>query len=390
MNLYHQVIEKTGIEEETTKRSRTIKKDSEGLLGVVEEEPKDFEKLIEYYRLLLTYPGTTEAANAFGKHLYTFLLGHVQEHLKGKTRLLIVPDGMLNFLPFETLVHKQGKYLVEDYTINYTQSLGVLELIGQRHYTQDRNPLLAFGGAVYNPRTYHTEMIPSKAMLEYLLNRADQAVEKHTSLPKMYASLGYGSWKNLPGTLREVKAIKQVIHGADIITGSTVSKSTIKELSIDGILAKYKVLHFATHGVAVPEIPELSALVLSQTPTLPTDGDDGYLHIHEIAELRLKADFVNLSACETGLGKVYSGEGVVGLTQAFLLAGANRLAVSLWQVSDNSTTDFMVTLYTIVAEEGLSYADAIAEVKRRFIKGEFGDQCRAPRYWAPFVYYGKN
>ena len=121
-----------------------------------------------------------------------------------------------------------------------------------------------------------------------------------------------------------------------------------------------------------------------------TPEEDGYLRIDEIVELKLEADFVNLSACETGLGKVYSGEGVVGLTQAFLLAGANSLSVSLWQVPDASTTDFMVALYKIVAEEGLSYADAIAEVKRRFIKGEFGEQWRAPRYWAPFVYYGKS
>ncbi|MCP4399865.1 MAG: CHAT domain-containing protein [bacterium] len=387
IDLYQQEIEKTVTDDGKKKRSRSVKKDKEGFPVISEEDAHDFEKIIEFYRQLLTNSNGAEPVGNLGKQLYNFLIGHVQEHLAGKTDLLIVPDGMLNFLPFETLVHAQDKYLVESYTISYAQSLAVLELIEQRSYGQERNPLLAFGGAVYNPRTYQAEHIENDAQLSYLQNRANRAMSRNLSLQEMYSTLGYGSWKNLPGTLREVKTIERVVNGADVITGSAVSKTTIEELSSDGILAKYKVLHFATHGVAVPEIPELSALVLSQKP--PGD-DDGYLYISEIAELTLRADFVNLSACETGLGKVYSGEGVVGLTQAFLLAGANRLSVSLWQVADDSTTDFMVALYKLVVEEELSYSAAIAEVRRRFIRGEFGEQWQAPRYWAPFVYYGKD
>jgi CHAT domain-containing protein len=137
----------------------------------------------------------------------------------------------------------------------------------------------------------------------------------------------------------------------------------------------------------VPEIPELSALVLSQredaTGSLP---EDGYLRMQEISLLDLEADFVNLSACETGLGRIYGGEGVVGLTQSFLVAGANGLSVSLWQVSDASTMEFMIGLYRLVEKEGLSYDRAMTEMKRRFISGgRYSD----PFYWAPFVYYGK-
>ena len=101
----------------------------------------------------------------------------------------------------------------------------------------------------------------------------------------------------------------------------------------------YKVIHFATHGMVVPEVPELSALVLSQNKTDSTE--DNYLRADEISQLKLNADFVALSACETGLGKNYKGDGVVGLTQSFMIAGANSLAVSLWQVADESTSIFM-------------------------------------------------
>jgi CHAT domain-containing protein len=105
----------------------------------------------------------------------------------------------------------------------------------------------------------------------------------------------------------------------------------------------------------------------------------------EIANLDLNAEFVNLSACETGLGSLYSGEGVVGLTQAFLVAGAGGLSVSLWQVADESTMQFMIGLYKLVQDRGLSYHKAMSEMKRSFIKeGKFS----RPFFWAPFVYYG--
>jgi len=108
----------------------------------------------------------------------------------------------------------------------------------------------------------------------------------------------------------------------------------------------------------------------------------------EIVELDLAADFVNLSACETGLGKVYNGEGIVGLTQSYLIAGANSVAVSLWQVADRSTATFMTELYSKVQNSGLAYSEALAEVKRRFIRGEFGEAWRSPYFWSPFIYYG--
>lgn len=164
-------------------------------------------------------------------------------------------------------------------------------------------------------------------------------------------------------------------------------REKIKQYSIDGELAKYKVLHFATHGLVIPEIPELSALVLSQFPE-ENQGEDGYLRMGEVAELKLSADFVNLSACDTGLGRIYGGEGVVGLTQAFLIAGANGLSVSLWQVADTSTSEFMTELYRKVQDTGMDYNNALTEVKRAFINGDYGSLWQSPYYWSPFVYYG--
>ena len=167
-------------------------------------------------------------------------------------------------------------------------------------------------------------------------------------------------------------------------------------MSRDGTLAQFPVIHFAAHGFAVPEAPDLSALVLTpgngstpkggNTPGEANAPEDGYLTAREIARLKLNAQFVNLAACETGMGRILGGEGVVGLSEAFLTAGARSLSVSLWQVSDEGTRTFMTELYRAVTERGLSFARAMTEVKRAFIReGPF----REPFYWAPFVYYGR-
>jgi len=129
--------------------------------------------------------------------------------------------------------------------------------------------------------------------------------------------------------------------------------------------------------------PSKSAVVLTLNDK---SGFDGYLTVPEIAKLTLNADFVNLSACETGLGKVMNGEGVMGLTQGFLTAGANGLSVTLWQVNDRSTEDFMKGVYAKVKEKNLSFAEAFTLQKREFIQGNYS----APFFWAPFIYYGRK
>ena len=159
----------------------------------------------------------------------------------------------------------------------------------------------------------------------------------------------------------------------------------MKTMSKNGELKKYRVIHFATHGFVVPEMPELSALVLSQFKK-EIKGEDGYLTMGEILDLNIECDFINLSACETGLGKIAGGEGIVGLTQSFLLAGANGISVSLWSVADESTKDFMIGVYKLVNEKKFGYKEAIIEMKRRFIADKKWD---SPYFWAPFVYYGR-
>ena len=233
-------------------------------------------------------------------------------------------------------------------------------------------------------------MLESAMQLAYLRGQTLAVLDEGESTRSAYNELGLSGWGNLPGTLTEVIAIGRIFTGSLIYKGADVSEYKVKQLSTNGLLDDYKVLHFATHGLVVPEIPELSAIVLSLFAN-EQHNEDGYLTMKEIAMLDIKADFVNLSACQTGLGKIYGGEGVVGLTQSFLIAGANGLSVSLWQVADESTMQFMIGMYTLVQEQGFTYDRAITEMKRRFINqtNENGKDYSKPFYWAPFVYYGE-
>jgi CHAT domain-containing protein len=156
-------------------------------------------------------------------------------------------------------------------------------------------------------------------------------------------------------------------------------------------LRQYRRVHFATHGAAVPEAPGLSALVLSQAGASDSlAARDGFLTMDEIARLRMRADVAVLSACQTGLGKVVAGEGVVSLSHAFLRAGADATLVSHWKVLDRSTQQFMAAVYRRSRKTDTSFLEAVTEAKRAFIAGHHGPKSTDPLRWAPFVYYGRE
>jgi len=357
----------------STRGLRRIGKGGEAGAGI-----GSLDAAVRLCRRALTRQSTTSLRES-SKALYHYLIAPIEKQLAGVSSLWIVPDGPLALLPFEAILLADGKYLVEKYDVRYVQSLRVAQMLRDRTYDQPRKSLLAFGGAVYEKEsTENKEDKTPKTALD--------AVSLERSVKYAHRSLGYGQWKDLPGTLREVEALGALYEDARVVTGAEVTESSLKAMAASGELKNYRMLHFATHGMVVPEAPELSALVLSQMGKPDAGSEDGFLSMREVAKLQLAADVVTLSACETGLGKVYSGEGVVGLGQAFLIAGANGLTLSLWQVADESTKTLMVDVYGLVEKEGITFANALTRVKREFINDPAHSH---PFYWAPFVYYGQ-
>jgi CHAT domain-containing protein len=285
----------------------------------------------------------------------------------------------------------ERSYFGQTHTISLAHGFEITAELAKRKPLAWKKPLLAFGGAVYNPGTYQADMAKQLSTLgkyQYLLEQRSTALDpQHTP----YAQYAGTVQTNLPGTKAEVLALSKLIEDAEIKLGTEVYEPDIHALAKNGQLTLYRCLHFAVHGSANPYKPELSALLLSMHKPLRKNtapAADGFLSVEEIQRLNLRCEMVILSACETGQGAIYAGQGVVGLTQAFLSAGADQLIASLWPVGDASTAQFMVRVYELRLKKDMNWPDAVATTQREFMSGAFGKAQQQPIAWAPFNIYG--
>jgi CHAT domain-containing protein/uncharacterized protein HemY len=340
-----------------------------------------------YYKHLLSEmnPGIAQikSQKKLGHILYNFLFDVMEEQISRVENIVIIPGSDFSLIPIEACLTRDNKYMVEKYNISYVPSIKVSQLIAGRNYSDTRKPVLALGGAVYNSGMVNNLRGGANKQVYNREKKYSMTVNVNANLREIYSSLGYSEFSELPSSLTEAVTIEKILNGGRVITGSQANETVIKELSQSGELKNYKALHFATHSIIIPQAAELSALVLSHAKE--NEEDDGYLCLSEISDLQINADLVCLSACETGIGKLYYGEGMVGLTSAFFAAGANSVAATLWEIEDKSTMEFMTGMYRLAAAKQYSYSKAVNNMKRTFIKSE---QYSSPCFWAPFIYWG--
>jgi CHAT domain-containing protein/Tfp pilus assembly protein PilF len=302
-----------------------------------------------------------------GVSLYQALVAPAGALLAAKPNLLIVPDGVLHLLPFELLLTRAAgslpagrlPYVLRDHAVAYVPSASVLAQVRalRRSGTAGHSRrLLAFGDPWYRPAA---APVAAEA----------RGTTRSTAGPVL---------PRLPESAHEVSAIARLYPPSEVALYLD-REATEENVKANPLVEGAERLHFATHGLLNENLPQLSGLALAQTG----GAEDGVLRMAEIFNLKLTADLVVLSACETGLGKQVSGEGLVGLARAFFYAGARSLVVSLWQVPEVSTPDLMTELYRRLDHEGS--AQALRRAKLRLIEGE---RFAHPFYWAPFVLLG--
>ncbi|MFB2118615.1 CHAT domain-containing protein [Parapedobacter sp. 2B3] len=350
----------------------------------------DFVLLVEWTRQLLESdrPDLQPMQRDFLRFWYDLALAPVQDILAQYRTVIISPAQELNYLPFEAFLTPNNAHFIERHDVRYIPSTTVWKILAARRYTADRKPAIAFGGAFYQPSG---NIEPTARGIEDFYHVSD-AINRKISLgdynfKQELEAVGFGGANYLAGTLNEVQYIGSLADDVTVFTGYEMSESRFKALDATGELTQYRNLLISTHGFTTDIIPEFSGVMFSQ----PDGGDaneDTYLLAPEIARLHLNTDLVVLSACDTGVGKLYGGEGINGLNTAFLIAGSNATLLSLWPVDDAGTALTMQNLFRKVVQEQAAAGKTLHAIKRAFVKGDFGDRYKQPKYWAPFIYNG--
>ena len=344
--------------------------------------------------------------------LYTALFGEVQDLIKGK-HLLIVPSGPLTQLPFQVLVtkpptsgdHRAVAWLAREHAITVlpaVSSLKALRRVGKpsaapRPMIGFGNPLLDGPDARYADRA---KLAREKQRCPETRSQRLAALAGHRGgVLRVETRGGLADVSHikmqvpLPETADELCAVAQDVkaEARDIRLGAQATEREVKRLSASGELAKYRMVHFATHGVLAGQLDGTHEPGLILTPPdKATEEDDGYLSASEIAALKLDADWVILSACNTAAGAATSAEALSGLARAFIYAQARALLVSHWEVYSDATVKLITAAVREMARDPkVGRAEALRRSMLALIdKGEPHEA--HPAYWAPFVVVGEG
>ncbi|HLK67954.1 MAG TPA: CHAT domain-containing protein [Bryobacteraceae bacterium] len=285
-------------------------------------------EMVERYSKSVTDENADES---LARRLYELLVAPAQKLLLPGSRVVVVPDGCLHQLNFETLIAPTGKYWIEDAIVTVAPSLALLR---QRR--------------------------PTAGASRSILLIGDPALNATAQLPNAHNE----------------------INGIAELYGKNATVRIGENAKPEGYRAakpfQFGAIHFAAHAVANRDSPFDSAVLLSQ------GAESSKLYAREVQEIPLSADLVTISACSSAGARTYAGEGLVGFASAFLSAGARNVVASLWDVSDRSTALFMQPLYQRVAK-GMDPAKALREVKLQFLHSH--DARHKPYYWAPFQVY---
>lgn len=327
------------------------------------------ESLRAYLKILSDPPQGKFNGILAANRLYDSLFSPLEEAITPSIEnVIIIPDGILYYLPFETLKTPPGKgpheeqYLVEQFKISYAPSCSSLLFLLERTQPGFSTPsILVFGNPVLN---------------------VDNKKKKSISRPKalideLYAGQGF-DLSPLPFSRKEARNIVKFFPKENRVMylNEKANEAFIKKLS----LTDYQVIHFACHGLLDEKFPFRSSLVLSRGKK---GEEDGFLQVREIYNLKMNAELIVLSACQTGKGKLERGEGILGLPRIFFYTGAQSVLTSLWRIHDKSTSKFMNFFYEYLFQ-GYSKAQALRLAKLKMMRSRFSH----PHYWAAFVLNG--
>ncbi|MCK5839124.1 MAG: CHAT domain-containing protein, partial [Bacteroidales bacterium] len=323
--------------------------------------------------------------------LFDLLISPIYPYLKNKKKLIIIPDDYLYLVPFEALVEKTENstipllnnlpYLIKQFEISYHFSSSIWSL----NQMKPTNSTYTYDFVGFAPVSYrHTNS----------QNQKNSSISKSTNTDLVSFEKRDDYFKDLPNTEIEIREIKKLFELSGKYAQTYLfSKATEENFKLN--VDKAKCIHVATHGFSDKINPELSGLVFSETSiddknnrsikeSYFNSDNDGILYLSETFNLETTADLVVLGACETGVGRIIKGEGVLALTRGFVYSGALNVVNTLWKIPDKLTKDFMVLFYTEMLK-GHSYSKALQITKLNFIQH---NSTTLPIFWSGFLLIG--
>jgi CHAT domain-containing protein len=327
-------------------------------MKLVSNQGNEKQYIKKFYEIISENPSNKDPYKSFKEFakaahfLYSWLIGPIQEEIESK-RLTIIPHSELNLIPFELLTselqspdnmvnYKSLSYLIKKYPISYGYSGTLL-----------------------------FEKIKSRTGKTAAFFIPDYSQEKNNNDQKQFM--------NLEGTQEEAKKIRDLI-GGDLFPGNRANETLFKRIASD-----YKILHIASHTSMDNEIPTLSSLELS--PCKDT-LNDGVLYSYELYQLQLNAQLIVLSGCNTGMGQLKQGEGLLSLSRSFFYSGARSVAFTLWSQADQTGADIMIGFYKGIRNKK-SLEEAMQSAKLNYLS--VADPAKShPYYWGGFLIVGRT
>src|SRR5215471_3623589 len=334
--------------------------------------------------------------------IYDTLFGQIAADIKGKNHLIVVPSGALTSLPFQVLITEKPEgtqrlsdaaWLIKRHAITVLPSVASLRALRAfANRTRTGKPFIGFGNPVFqkaptdptnrggkDQRVASNETV--RGMSEYFRGAfGDVSALRH--LAPLY------------DTADELKGIAASLGAPanELILGANASETAVKSLSGSGRLAEYRVVAFATHGLVAGDIKGLAEPALALTvPDEPTEADDGLLTASEVATLKLNADWVILSACNTAAGDKPGAEALSGLARAFFYAGGRGLLVSHWPVKSSAAVKLTTTaIAELKAHPEIGRAEALRRAMLALMQDKSEPSNAHPAIWAPFMVVGEG
>jgi CHAT domain-containing protein/Tfp pilus assembly protein PilF len=328
----------------------------------------DIANSVESLRESLT-SGSVQSYSSAASALYDQLIAPVDKRVNNFNQLLIIPDHVLHYVPFELLLRsaptssrpESWPYLIQDFQVSYAPSLTVFKSM-IRDDDINTNNLLALAPYI----NQSSGMVAEIGLRDYTDDLSPLPITRYETEEIASLFTSQRRFWNILTPRREVT----LLHNDE------ASISRLQDLD----LSDYGYIHFATHAFVHESIPSLSGIMLAHG-----NSDENIIYLSDIYNLRLNADLVVLSACNTGIGSLARGEGMIGFTRAFIHSGAHNLIVSMWRVSDRATSDLMVQFYRDMLN-GAGKSEALRNAKLSLIERP---ETAFPSNWASFILMGR-